>query len=261
MKSTRRQHTEGQQASFGSFMEHVEQTTDHIEMMQILSQVKEVVQEPESDQLHQDQDFDAKPDMWYALEVTKSMNKIWDKIHYTANFDQFLDIILAALERREDDYMSLIEGIDRNVLNAYAEIYGILSVYFLDGNYGDPLGNFYMDNFSYGKNGEFYTPWNVAYMMAEMLNPEPDQTICDPTCGSGIMLLAARCVIHRKHGWLVSSRYGRNLYGMDISYNAARMAKINMYLTDYVYMICLTTQAVEEAISKSKELEPELIVA
>jgi len=254
MKPTRHKHIEGKQSSFGSFMEQVEQTTDHIEMMQHLSQTRVKEVEPEQPEYSTpDTEFMPKTDMFVAVEVTKSMNKIWDKISYIGNFDQFLDIILAALERRENDYMSMIEGIDKNVLNAYAEMYGILSAYFFEGNYGDPLGNFYMDNFSYGKNGEFYTPWNIAYMMAEMVSPEPGQTICDPCCGSGIMLLAARCVIHRKHGWLASSRYGRNMYGQDLSNNAVRMAKINIYLTDYVYMICLNVQAVEEAISKSKE--------
>lgn len=270
MKPTRRKHTEGDQASFESFMEHVDQTTDHLEAMQQLSQIKEVVHESEQDDQpvqgdNLNQDFPAKPDMWLAVETTKSMTKIWDKIHYKASFDQFLDIVLAALQRREVDYMSLIEGIDKDVLNGYAEIYGILSAYFLEGNYGDPLGNFYMENFSHGKSGEFYTPWNIAYMMASMLNPEPHQTVMDPTCGSGIMLLAARCVIHQNYGWLASSRYGRNMYGMDISNNAVRMAKINMYLTDYVYMMCLTVQAVEEVVSRAKEqeqaLEPELIAA
>ena len=260
MKPTRRKHTEGNQSSFGSFMDTVEQTTDNLEIMQHLSKAKEV--EPEQPiqvtKENPDQYFPAKPDMWYAVEITKSMNKIWDKIHYKAHFDQFLDIILAALERREDDYMSLIKGLDKDVLNSYAEIYGILSAYFFEGNYGDPLGNFYMDNFSHGKSGEFYTPWNVAYMMASMLNPQPDQTVCDPTCGSGIMLMAVRCIIHQNHGWLASSRYGRNLYGSDISNNAVRMAKINMYLTDYVYMICLNVQAVEEAVTRVKEPELEL---
>ena len=256
MKPTHHKHVEGQQSSFNSFMEQVEETTDHIEMMQHISQpqVNEVEQGHEQAENNTpDQDFKPKTDMFVAIEVTKSMNKIWDTISYTGNFDQFLDIILAALERREDDYMSMIDGIDKTVLNAYAEIYGILSAYFLEGNYGDPLGNFYMENFSHGKNGEFYTPWHVAYMMAEILSPEPGQTIMDPCCGSGIMLLAARCVIHRKHGWIASSRYGRNMYGQDLSNNAVKMAKINMYLTDYVYMICLNVQAVEEAIKQAKE--------
>jgi len=260
MNPTRRKHTEGQQASFGLFMEQVDQTTEHLEIIQKLSQVKDE-SETEPGRDIKDHDFKPKTDMFVAIEVTKSMTKIWDKINYEASFDQFLDIILAALERREDDYMSLIEGIEKRVLNAYAEIYGVLSAYFFEGNYGDPLGNFYMANFSYGKSGEYYTPWNIAYMMAEMLQPEPHQTVCDPTCGSGIMLLAARCVIHKNHGWLASSRYGRNLYGMDISNNAVRMAKINMYLTDYVYMICLNLMAVEEAVRQSKELEPEMIAA
>lgn len=265
MKTTRRKHTEGNQASFSSFMEQVEQTTDNLEILQNISHVKEVVQEqPNKDTSNiPDKDFPAKPDTSYTFEVTKDMSKIWGKIGYNASFDQFLDIILAALERREDDYMSLIDGIDKNVLDGYAKIYGILSAYFFDGYYGDPLGVFYMDNFSHGKSGEYYTPWNLAYMMASMINPQPDQTICDPACGSGIMLLAARCIIHQNHGWLASSRYGRNMYGMDISNNAVRMSKINIYLTDYVYMICLNVQAVEEAVNryKEQEIEPELITS
>ena len=84
-----------------------------------------------------------------------------------------------------------------------------------------------------------------------MLDPEPTETICDPACGSGIMLLAARCVIHKKHGWLASSRYGRNLYGMDISDRIAKMAKINLYLTDYIYMICVMQDVMSEARGKA----------
>lgn len=151
--------------------------------------------------------------------------------------------------------MSLVKGIDKNVLDAYVKMYSELSKYFLDGYYGDPLGDFYQEHFSYGMGGEFYTPWHVAYFMAAMLDPTPEETICDPCCGSGIMLLAARCVIHRKYGWLASSRYGRYMYGVDISSRAAKMAKINIYMTDYVYMICLMHNAVLEF--KQKEETPE----
>ena len=217
------------QTTFNKFMQNVEQTTDILE-----------TQTPRDN-------FPPKQDILKAQEVTKQLNKTWDKMQYKADFDTFLNVILAALERREEDYMNLIGTLDRDIVNGYAAMYGGLMAYFIDGYYGDPLGTFYMERFSYGNNGEYFTPWNVAYMMAEMLDPKPIDTVSDPACGSGIMLLAARCIIHKKHGWLASSRYGRNLYGMDINDRMTKMAKINMYLTDYVYMICVMGDVVNEA--------------
>ena len=221
------------QATFDIFMQKVEQTTDIMKM-----------QTPRDN-------FPPKQDMLKAQEITKQLNKTWDKMQYKADFGTFLDVILAALERREEDYMKLIGTLDKDIVNGYAMMYGSLSAYFIDGYYGDPLGTFYQEYFSDGKNGEFFTPWNVAYMMAEMLDPEPTDKIHDPACGSGIMLLAARCVIHKKYGWLTSSRYGRNLYGMDINSRMAKMARINLYLTDYVYMICVMQDVVSEAQGKA----------
>ena len=217
------------QATFNTFMQKVEQTTD----------IMELSQAPRDN-------FPPKPDFIKAQEVTKALNKTQNKMQSRAAFDTFLNVILAALERREEDYMKLIGTLDKDVVNGYATMYGSLSAYFIDGYYGDPLGSFYLERFSYGNNGEYFTPWNIAYFMAEMLDPKPTETVCDPACGSGIMLLAARCVIHKKHGWLASSRYGRNLYGTDISDRMAKMTKINLYLTDYVYMICLMGDVVTE---------------
>ena len=221
------------QATFNSFMQKVEQTTDILGTQP------------------QPNNFPPKPDFIKAQEVTKALSKTWDKMQYKADFDTFLNVILAALERREEDYMKLIEPLNKDVVNGYATMYGGLSAYFIDGYYGDPLGSFYMERFSYGNNGEYFTPWHVAYFMADMLDPKPTETVCDPACGSGIMLLAARCVIHKKHGWLASSRYGRNLYGMDISDRMVKMARINLYLTDYVYMICVMQDVVGEVQKKA----------
>ena len=217
------------QATFDTFMQKVEQITDILE----------------TQTLHDN--FPPKPDMLKAQEVTKQLNKTWNKMQYKADFDSFLDVILAALERREEDYMKLIGTLDKDTVNGYVAMYGGLAAYFIDGYYGDPLGSFYMKQFSYGKNGEYFTPWHVAYFMAEVLDPKLTETICDPACGSGIMLLAARCVIHKKYGWLASSRFGRNLYGIDINNCMAKMTKINLYLTDYVYMICVMQDVVSEA--------------
>ena len=221
------------QATFDTFMQKVEQTTDILE-----------TQTPPDN-------FPPKQDTLKAQEVTKQLNKTWGKMQYKADFDTFLNVILAALERREEDYMGLIGTLDKDTVNGYVAMYGSLAAYFIDGYYGDPLGSFYMERLSRGNNGEFFTPWNVAYMMAEMVNPELTDKVCDPACGSGIMLLATRCVIHKKYGWLVSSRFGRNLYGIDINDRMAKMTKINLYLTDYVYMICVMQDVVSEMRAKA----------
>jgi type I restriction-modification system DNA methylase subunit len=58
----------------------------------------------------------------------------------------------------------------------------------------DPLGELYMQAISNGHNGQYFTPTPKCDMMATMSLGESStlgQTVCDPTCGSGRMWLAA----------------------------------------------------------------------
>ena len=229
------------QTTFDTFMDEVEVATDAAEVT-----IKEVAGDGGVYL------FEAKPDMSGGNEVAETLTKIWGRIYHHANIDRFFDVVLAVLERREADYMQLIEGLNADVLKGYTEMFSTLAAYFIDGNYSDPLGTFYTGQFRSKMGGEFYTPFIVAYCMAEMLNPKPDGAILDPCCGSGVMLLAARCVIHKNYGWIASSRYGRNMYGVDISSNAVKMAKINMFMTDHIFMSLLFIDGVSEWVNKQK---------
>lgn len=42
-----------------------------------------------------------------------------------------------------------------------------------------------------GENGQFRTPRHIAKMMAELMRPQLDDTICDPACGTAGFLVAA----------------------------------------------------------------------
>lgn len=42
-----------------------------------------------------------------------------------------------------------------------------------------------------GTNGQFRTPRHIIKMMVEMLEPKPEDIICDPACGTGGFLVAA----------------------------------------------------------------------
>lgn len=49
-----------------------------------------------------------------------------------------------------------------------------------------------------GQNGQFRTPKHIREMMVELLQPTPDDTICDPACGTAGFLVSA-CEYIRKH--------------------------------------------------------------
>jgi hypothetical protein len=71
--------------------------------------------------------------------------------------------------------------------------------------------------------GFFATPMNVVNMMVEMTFCDADpedakiQTVCDPCCGTGSMLLPA-------------SNYSLRLYGVDIVYDLCLCAELNGWL-------------------------------
>jgi type I restriction enzyme M protein len=73
---------------------------------------------------------------------------------------------------------------------------------------------------------EFYTNRTVVHLMTEMLQPQPGESIYDPTCGSGGMLLSA--IAHlRRHG-----QEWRNvrLYGQERNLMTSSIARMNCFL-------------------------------
>ena len=78
------------------------------------------------------------------------------------------------------------------------------------------------------KAGEFYTPRSVVRLMAEVLDPQEGETIYDPACGTGGMLLAA--VEHvRAHGGDPRTFFGK-LYGQEKNLTTAAVARMNLLL-------------------------------
>ena len=47
--------------------------------------------------------------------------------------------------------------------------------------------------------GEFLTPKEVGWLMAELLDPEPYTTLADPTCGTGGLLIKGRLYYLQRH--------------------------------------------------------------
>ena len=73
---------------------------------------------------------------------------------------------------------------------------------------------------------EFYTNRTVVHLMTEMLEPQPGESIYDPTCGSGGMLLSAIAHLRRQ------GQEWRNvrLYGQERNLMTSSIARMNCFL-------------------------------
>ena len=78
------------------------------------------------------------------------------------------------------------------------------------------------------KAGEFYTPRSVVRLMVDILDPHEGETVYDPACGTGGMLLAA--VEHvRVNGGDPRTFFGK-LYGQERNLTTASIARMNLLL-------------------------------
>lgn len=75
------------------------------------------------------------------------------------------------------------------------------------------------------KAGEYYTPPEVSELMAELLGPQPGDTICDPACGSASLLMKCGRKVVQNYG---SKQY--ELYGQEAIGSTWSLAKMNMFL-------------------------------
>ena len=125
----------------------------------------------------------------------------------------------------DDDRLSgLIEVISRHRLG-------------LKNTNADVLGEAYeylLRKFAEGQGqsaGEFLTPSEVGWLMAEIINPEPYTTIYDPTCGSGRLLIKPRLVFEKYHPGQESK--APRLFGQESTHTTFAIAKMNMFLQDF----------------------------
>lgn len=124
-------------------------------------------------------------------------------------------------QQKNDILRHLIEDFAKPELNLGPRRVGTLDV----------IGNAYeflIKNFastSGKKAGEFYTPPEVSTLMARLMDPQEGDEICDPTCGSGSLLMKCGRLIRERTG---SRKYA--LYGQEAIGSTWALAKMNMFL-------------------------------
>ncbi len=76
------------------------------------------------------------------------------------------------------------------------------------------------------KGGEFRTPKEVVRLLVELLAPQEGMRICDPTCGSGGMLIGCARYVEDRDG----NPQNLSLYGQEKKYGTWAIGKLNMLL-------------------------------
>lgn len=143
-------------------------------------------------------------------------------------FDDFLTIVICCLARQTQEtwYLDTIRKYSEDEINTLAKLFGSLLIIYdsaiKDNDWIDPLGDYYQALSSNHKKsgfGQFFTPKSLCDVMA-LLTVEKDDygnTINDPTCGSGRILLAGNKICK-----------GNYYVAQDLDHVCVKMCCINM---------------------------------
>ena len=83
--------------------------------------------------------------------------------------------------------------------------------------------------------GQYFTPRELIRAIVDVMQPRPDDTVCDPACGTGGFLLAAYDYVARHHGADLDPDRKKHLrqsfvHGWELVANIGRLCIMNLYL-------------------------------
>ena len=170
------------------------------------------------------------------IPTVNDILKLFDKGIYKVNAHEFLSDVfecgaiaisnrfdIPQAPKREERYLQIIKKYDPDVQKLITEIFAKIFLLLTQQinprvGFNDYLGELYMKSAtSNSKTGQFFTPYDVSKMCAEVaINEklvkeaiEQDRilTLSEPACGSGGMVIAAVDVLYNKYHF----NYSRNL--------------------------------------------------
>lgn len=183
-------------------------------------------------------------------------NARWENIsRQTIKVGQYLTDAVRSISRENPQLQGVIDIVDFNATAAGQRIISddklkllidVLGRYRLGLKDVEPdiLGRAYeylLRKFAEGSGqsaGEFYTPREVAILMAYILDPQPGIEIYDPCCGSGGLLIKCYLRFREKYGD-DPSIIPLSFYGQEIQHTTFAMAKMNVFIHDMEALIKL----------------------
>jgi type I restriction enzyme M protein len=88
---------------------------------------------------------------------------------------------------------------------------------------------------SQGDAGQFRTPRHIIDFVVEIINPQKNETILDPACGTaGFLISAYKHILLNQLSAAEKKKVTSNIHGYDITPEMVRLSQVNMYLHNFV---------------------------
>lgn len=142
----------------------------------------------------------------YQNEFIKNVEKLSYKYQTWKLFSDFCRISAIALyqpfkqsEELENEYLKIINEYDKETAYLFVELFSLV-VKALSLKFGDFLGEVFMKlNLGSKFKGQFFTPYYISKFMNEIVGVDNNiETMADPCCGSGGMIIARAEILKDK---------------------------------------------------------------
>jgi type I restriction enzyme M protein len=184
---------------------------------------------------------EAKRDEYHLFNLPEEL--LWENLRKNVSglTEQFSKA-LKAIAERNPELKDVVDSVDfvqfassRENAETLRQLVELFSEKKLTHVSADVLGDAYEWILRYfaptkAKEGEIYTPREVIKLLIEILDPKPMESVYDPACGSGGMLISAFKHVEEKYGFDEAQKLF--LFGQEVNQRTIALAKMNMYIHD-----------------------------
>lgn len=160
----------------------------------------------------------------YDERFTKPEDVISFRIGIDEQLKDVKERIFEIFEKVKSKYKEVVDVSDKINLDIHAIAYvvGELQNYCLIESERDVIADAFETFIGYslkGDQGQFFTPRNVIKLIVEIVDPQPNEILIDPACGSGGFLVESL-----KHMWKALEKQGKEYKWTDLALNEEKIA-------------------------------------
>ncbi len=184
---------------------------------------------------------EAKNSVYHDFDLPDEF--LWENIRKEpARLPENFSKAMKALAERNSELKNIFENVDfvqfttsrenAEILRQLVEVFSAQTLYHVS---PDILGDAYEWILSYfapqkAKEGEVYTAREVIKLIIEILDPKPGESVYDPACGSGGMLISAYQHVEQEEGKAAADKLF--LSGQEANIKTLSLATMNVYIHD-----------------------------
>jgi type I restriction enzyme M protein len=184
---------------------------------------------------------EAKNSIYHDFDISEEL--LWENIRKDpARLPENFSKAMKTLSERNPELKDVFENVDfvqfttnRENVEILRQLVELFSARSLNHVSPDILGDAYEWILRYfapqkAKEGEVYTAREVIKLIIEMLDPKAGESVYDPACGSGGMLITSYQHVKNEQGKSEADKVF--LFGQEANHKTIALAKMNLYIHD-----------------------------